>query len=128
MAGGLAVAAGACVVEKHLTYDRSAAGPDHAASFDREQFGRYVAGIRLAERMRGGGGKRVLECERDVRRVSRQSLVARRDLPAGHTLSEADLVVQRPGTGVSAAEFPGVLGRRLARSIGRGTMIQHEMI
>jgi N,N'-diacetyllegionaminate synthase len=31
--GSLAVAAGACVIEKHFTYDSSAQGPDHAASF-----------------------------------------------------------------------------------------------
>src|SRR6202021_2459314 len=31
LAGAFAVAAGACVIEKHLTYDRKAAGPDHSA-------------------------------------------------------------------------------------------------
>ncbi len=34
LAGALATAAGACVIEKHLTYDRTAKGPDHAASAD----------------------------------------------------------------------------------------------
>lgn len=39
---GAAVAFGAVVLEKHLTYDRAAPGPDHAASLDREGFRRYV--------------------------------------------------------------------------------------
>ena len=39
--GSLAVAAGACIVEKHLTYNRNATGPDHSASADPEQFAHY---------------------------------------------------------------------------------------
>ena len=34
MSGAFATMAGASIIEKHLTYDRSAAGPDHAASAD----------------------------------------------------------------------------------------------
>src|SRR5690606_32292886 len=40
--GAFAVAAGAAVIEKHLTYDPRAKGPDHAASLDPDQFARYV--------------------------------------------------------------------------------------
>src|SRR5205823_3593976 len=78
LAGALAAAAGAVVIEKHLTYDRSAAGPDHAASFDQGEFAEYVKLIRRAEKLRGSGGRRVLDVERDVRTVSRQSVVLRR--------------------------------------------------
>jgi len=34
LAGAAAAAAGACIIEKHLTYDRDATGPDHSASAD----------------------------------------------------------------------------------------------
>ena len=44
---------GGVVVEKHLTYDRAAHGPDHAASADPGQFARYVELIRTAEVLRG---------------------------------------------------------------------------
>ncbi len=125
-AGGLAVAAGACVIEKHLTWDRSAPGPDHAASADPEQFVRYVANIRHSESLRGRGGKRVLPIEEDVRLVSRQSLVLTHDLPAGHVLAEADLTVQRPGTGIPAAEIASVVGRQLKESLKAGTMLQRS--
>src|SRR5690349_7018121 len=40
LTGGLAVAAGAALLEKHLTYDRAAKGPDHATSLDQPQFAR----------------------------------------------------------------------------------------
>jgi len=39
---GVAVAAGACILEKHFTYDRKATGPDHAASAVQWMLKRYT--------------------------------------------------------------------------------------
>jgi N,N'-diacetyllegionaminate synthase len=128
ISGALAVAAGAAVIEKHLTYDCSAAGPDHAASLDPEDFRDYVSLVRLACEMRGGGGKRVLDIERDVRTVSRQSVVAARDLAPGHVIQEYDLTVQRPGTGIPASALPSIVGRRIGHSIKAGQMLSWQLI
>lgn len=113
--GALAVAAGACVLEKHLTHDRSAAGPDHAASLEPDALARYVALARQAATMLGPRAKTVRACERDVRLASRQSVAARRDLPAGATLRLDDLTTMRPGTGLPAARLADLVGRTLAR-------------
>jgi N-acetylneuraminate synthase/N,N'-diacetyllegionaminate synthase len=124
--GALAVAAGACVVEKHLTYDRSAAGPDHAASLEPAAFERYVAAVRRATAMLGPVAKRCGAVERDVRAVSRQSVCVTRDLPAGHVLRAGDLTVKRPGTGLPAARLASVLGRRLARAVQGDRLLRAE--
>lgn len=121
--GGLAAAAGAVLLEKHLTYDRKARGPDHAASLDPAGFARYVALARDAWRFAGDAlvmgprVKRVLPEERDVRMVSRQSIVAARDLPAGACLRAEDLVFKRPGTGFEPWRVGEVMGRRLSRAV-----------
>lgn len=128
LSGALAVAAGATIVEKHFTYDRRAKGPDHSCSADPEQFNAYVRMVRQAEELRGMPGKRVLSAEQDVRRVSRQSLVALRDLQSGEELTADDVTVQRPGTGISAAEVQAVVGRRVARAVQRGTLLQWDML
>ena len=128
LAGALAVAGGATVVEKHLTHDRSADGPDHAASFDPPQFARYVALIRRAETLRGQPGKRVLTAEADVRLASRQSLVAARDLAAGELVGDNDVTVQRPGTGIPAADVGRAVGRRTAGVIRAGTLLSWDML
>jgi N-acetylneuraminate synthase/N,N'-diacetyllegionaminate synthase len=119
--GAMAVAAGACVLEKHLTYDRGAPGPDHAASLDPAQFRRYVELARLAHTMLGPEAKRVQACEEDVRTVSRQSLTTTRSLPAGHTVTRADLTIKRPGKGLEPWMLGGVIGRRLVRAVGDDT-------
>ncbi len=78
--------------------------------------------------MRGGGDKHVLEIERDVRTVSRQSVVAARDIPAGHLIQENDLMVQRPGTGIPASALPSIIGRRIGHSIKAGQMLSWQLI
>jgi len=115
--GMLAVAAGASIIEKHLTYDRGAPGPDHAASFDPDAFSRYVEHIRFAEQEIHGHALATAEIEDDVRRVSRQSICATRDLQAGHVIARADITLKRPGAGIPAARLDDVVGRTLARNV-----------
>lgn len=126
--GALSVAAGATIVERHLTHDRSARGPDHAASSDPGQFQRYIKLIREADVLRGAGGKRVLDIEQNVRSVSRQSLVLRRTLDAGDVLREEDLTVQRPGTGLPAGQIMEAIGRRLIKPVTAGSLLQWDML
>jgi N,N'-diacetyllegionaminate synthase len=120
----LAVRAGAEVLEKHLTHSCSARGPDHAASLEPDAFGRYVLLARRAHAERGAdppaigpGFAGCLPIEDEVRRVSRQSLTAARDLAAGHVLRHDDVTIKRPGTGIEPWRLDDVLGRRLARSV-----------
>jgi sialic acid synthase SpsE len=124
--GALAVMAGAVVLEKHLTHDRSAPGPDHAASLDPAGMRAYVAAVREAQRALGFRGKAVTAIERDVRRVSRQSVCVVRDLPAGHVLSASDLTVKRPGTGLAPGALGGVVGQSLARAVSANDLLSAE--
>jgi N,N'-diacetyllegionaminate synthase len=132
----LAVLCGAELLEKHLTYDRGAGGPDHAASLDEQGIYEYVGyAINKHEDITGDDPcfpvstkerewieslpavKRVLPIEQDVRHVSRQSLTTARPLTIGHTLTRADLTIKRPGTGLEPFRLDEVVGRRLARAV-----------
>lgn len=123
LTGALATAAGACVIEKHLTYDRRASGPDHAASFDVEQFTQYVRHIREAAALLGPRIKRIRGVESEVRQICRQSVCAVRDLSTGHRLRRSDLTVKRPGTGIPASRLDAVVGRRLNRAVGANDLL-----
>jgi N-acetylneuraminate synthase len=61
-----AVVLGACVVERHITLDRAMWGSDQAASVEPQGFSRLVRDIRLYERARGDGEKKVYESEQPV--------------------------------------------------------------
>lgn len=123
LTGALAVAGGACFLEKHLTLDRGRKGPDHAASLEPGQMGEYVKLVREAFVMRGGYEKKVLSVEEGVRLQTRQSVVLRRDVAAGEVLRLEDLTVKRPGTGIAARELRCVVGRRLKRGMSGNTVL-----
>jgi len=58
-----AVALGACVVERHITTDRSMWGSDQAASLEPSGITRLMRDIRLIETSMGDGVKRVIQRE-----------------------------------------------------------------
>ena len=62
-----AAARGATVIEKHLTFDVKAQGPDHKASIEPKEFGRMVEAIRLVESALGDGVKRIMPSEEGTR-------------------------------------------------------------
>lgn len=115
--GALAVACGATVLEKHLTWDRNARGPDHAASLDPGQFSLYVMAARRAWSMLGERKVIVQSIEQDVRTVSRQSVTPTRDLSAGHIITRDDLTLKRPGTGLPPSTLERLSGFVLPRSV-----------
>ncbi len=61
-----AAAIGACMVERHITLDRSLWGSDHAASLEPNGITKLVSYVRLVERSMGDGVKRVLEREQPI--------------------------------------------------------------
>jgi len=118
--GGLAVMAGASILEKHLTWSTQASGPDHAASLDPAGFAQYVDAAHTAHRSIGPKGKHVLDIEEEVRRISRQSVTAARSLASGHRLHPQDIMICRPGTGLPPFRFSDTVGRVLKHDVETG--------
>lgn len=118
----LALAMGAAIFEKHLTYDTSAIGPDHRASAGPADFAQYVATLRLCQAALGDGVKRATAAEEPLRSLVRRSLYAGRHLPKGHILSDDDLIALRPDVGVSA--IVDVRGFRLRTECRQGEALR----
>lgn len=113
-----AVAMGAVCIEKHMTLDRSLPGPDHAASLEPDEFKHLVSAIRNIEAALGGDGlKTPSASEQKNMVIARKSIHIRHDLPAGHVLTEDDLVMKRPGDGISPMRMDDVLGHKLAQAV-----------
>ena len=126
--GAWAVAAGACIIEKHFTYDCNAAGPDHAMSLEPGQLGEYVARIRLVERSMRDGRLGMSPLEADVREVARKSVVATKSISIGTVLTDAMLTCKRPGTGISPVDLHHLVGRRTAVHIPTDTVLSWDMV
>lgn len=68
----IAVALGACMVERHLTLDRAMWGSDQAASVEPGGFERLVKYIRVTEQALGDGVKKVYDSERSIMKKLRR--------------------------------------------------------
>ena len=119
-----AVALGACVIEKHFTLDKNMPGPDHKASLEPDELGRMVKNIRNIEIALGDGVKHVSESERKNIAIARKSIVARRNIQEGETLTEDNLAVKRPGTGINPMQWMEVLGTRAVSDFKEDELIE----
>ena len=119
-----AVALGASVVEKHLTLDTRAAGPDHRASLDVATFTEMIEAIRSVERAMGSPRKVPSSQETENARLARRGLYAARDLNPGDVLSEADIAILRPENGVPPSRYWEFVGSTVSCSIPQGGALE----
>ncbi|MBA4324615.1 MAG: polyhydroxyalkanoate biosynthesis repressor PhaR, partial [Rhodobacter sp.] len=107
------VALGACILERHYTDTRYRRGPDISCSMDPAEL-RHLIDRSREIWIAAKNPKQRSAPEEDVYRFARGSVVADRDLPAGHVITEADIWARRPGSGeIAAYDFDKVVGKRL---------------
>jgi len=121
-----AVAMGAKVIEKHFTLDRDMEGPDHKASLEPEELEAMVTAIRNVERAMGDGIKKPTKSENDLKKIVRRSLVTANEIKAGNTISPDDIIIKRPGTGISAKFKDKVVGMKSGSDISVDSVIKWE--
>ena len=119
-----AVALGATVIEKHFTLDRRLPGPDHKASLEPDELKAMVNSIRNIEKAIGDGIKRPSASELKNKSVARKSLVAACAILKGEVFSETNLIVKRPGTGLSPMRWDEVLGCEAPRNFEVDELIE----
>ena len=121
-----AAAKGAKVIEKHFTLDKEMEGPDHKASLDPTELRKWVNEIRNLEKALGFNKKIRIKSELELSKIARKSIVSIKDLKKGEILSEDNIGIKRPGTGISPKEFEKILGRSINKDILKDSVIFWE--
>lgn len=119
-----AAALGATIIEKHFTLSREMPGPDHAASLEPDELRDMVSAVRHIELALGSAAKHITPSERANAAVARRSIVARRRIEAGATITADDLAAKRPGTGISPMRWDEVVGRTAKRAFNPDELIE----
>lgn len=119
---------GAEVIEKHFTLDKTLSGNDHYHAGDPEDFKKAILNFEWIDKVLGSPEKTVLDCEMIPRREARRSLVLTRDMKAGETISEQDIMPKRPGTGISPIYSDIVIGRKVLQDLPEDTILTWKMI
>ncbi len=110
----MAISQGARIIEKHFTVDKTRRSfRDHALSADPAEMKQLTTVAHEYERILGNGDKTPTAAEREAAVGARRSVVASRDLPAGHRLTEADFDFVRPREGRPPAAAAEMIGRSL---------------
>lgn len=121
-----AVSLGACVVEKHITLDRTMKGGDHGFSLEPHELAEMVRQIREVEAALAGNEKYLLPAEIPFRRKLGKSLTTRVSVPKGTALRPEMLTCKSPATGVSPILFNSVLGHPVTHDLEADTILRKE--
>jgi len=118
-----AVALGACILERHFTDTRYRKGPDISCSMDPAEL-RFLIDRSREIQIALNNPKVRTAPEEDVYRFARGSVVADKDLPAGHVVTAFDIWARRPGSGeISVQHFDRLIGARLTRAVRRNQQL-----
>lgn len=120
-----AVALGACIVEKHVKDASSTGSADESFSTLPDDLARLVADCRDAWAARGTPTYGPTPAELPSLHF-RRSIVAARDLPAGHVLTVDDLAIVRPNIGAAPRDLDALVGTPTTRAYQRGEGIASQ--
>jgi len=118
------VALGAAILERHYTDTRYRQGPDIINSMDPAELKLLIDRSKEIW-VAANNPKQRTDAEESVYRFARASVVADKDLAAGHVITEADIWARRPGSGeIAGFEFDKVVGQTLTRDVVRNTQLR----
>ena len=118
------VALGACIVERHFTDTRYRTGPDIGCSMDPAELRLMIdRSFEIHKALKNP--KQRTTPEEDVYKFARASVVADKDLAAGHIITEKDIWVRRPGSGeIPGYKYSDVIGKKLRLEVKKNHQLK----
>ena len=121
--GAASVALGACVIEKHVTLDKTIIGMDNQMAIEREELQQMVTSVKNVFQSLGQTNRVVSNDELVQREKMRRSLIAGINLNPGDILTDENLGAKRPGTGISVSEWEKYLGKKVINKLDKDSLI-----
>lgn len=122
----VAVALGATIIEKHITLNRSMKGSDQAGSLEPDGLWRMVRDIRNTETALGSLRKYVPEEVLPFKEKLQRSIASARDLHPGEIITEEDICLLSPGSGIPWQNRHQVIGKVVKTSVQQHSLITLE--
>ncbi len=118
-----AVAMGASVIEKHFTLDKMMEGPDHKASLEPNELIAMVKAIHNIELALGSSVKKPSESEMPNIAIARKSIIAKKAIKIGEILTEDNLAIKRPGTGINPMQWDIIVGTTAQKNYNKDDLL-----
>ena len=120
-----AIGVGANVIEKPITRNKNARGPENIFSFLDTEISEFIYKIKNTEVCLGNKVRENID-EMSHARAKRRGVYAKIDLPKGHLVTSKDLIYRVPNKGISSENFEMVLNKKLTKSYKMGEALQLE--
>ena len=123
-----AVAMGASVIEKHLTFSRNMYGSDAKHSLKPKEFCDLVTGVRAIEAIVSSKVDKdeIAKQMCEMKDVFQKSIVSIRNIPKGTIITEKMIGFKKPGTGIPVSNVESVLGMCAKKDIVIDRLISME--
>ena len=105
------------IIEKHFTLNKNMKGPDHAASLEPNELKQMIDYIREVENIMGNGIKEMSKSEKKNLQIARKSIIAAKKIKKGEVFSDDNIVIKRPGTGLSPMNYWKLIGKKVTKTI-----------
>jgi N,N'-diacetyllegionaminate synthase len=124
----VAISLGAKLLEKHFTLDKKMKGPDHKLSASPIQMKELVQRVRQIEEIIGDGQKKPQKCEMEGLIAIRRSIITKKDLKKGETITVNSIKIARPAKGIEPKFFDKLIGRKILKNIPNNTPLKWNQI
>jgi N,N'-diacetyllegionaminate synthase len=118
-----AIALGARLVEKTITFDRTTKSVEHMFSLEPDEAAEFVKAVREVDLALGGPRRIMTEEERKRRVAYRRSTFLAADASAGTNVKDLKVDFRRPGWGMGPDEFERCADMKLRQALPKGHML-----
>lgn len=125
----VAAGVGASIIEKHLTFDKNALGPDHRASIEPKELAELVKSLKSIRLFLGNGKKNSInQGERLNKSNLSKSIYLAKELNKHSIIKRNDLICRSPGIGVSCANINFFVGNKINKKKDQFSLINFSDI
>ena len=115
---------GVRVFEKHFTINKKKRGNDHFHSFDYKDLKKFFKKIKEIDKILGKSNKEFLKTEIKSRLNARRSIFYKKNLKKNKIIQDNDLIMLRPGNGISPSKIDTIIGKKLKKNKLKGQFVR----
>jgi N-acetylneuraminate synthase len=124
-----AAAKGAKIIEKHFTFSKKMYGSDAQHSMEPHEFKILSKSLKEVWEMQDNPvDKNSNLLYVDLKNIFEKSIVTSKSLKAGTTIEMQHLAFKKPGSGISAANYKNIIGKKLLVDCDKDQQIEEEWL
>jgi len=123
-----AVTIGSNMIERHFRNIKNLGGHDDTLSLTKNEFSDMIKKSREIESILGTGIKKPSTIEKENLKTNRASIIVMKEVKKGEKISENNIDIRRPGTGLEPKYFEEILGKKFSTDVIKETPLSWGMI